>query len=196
MPFNKELTRREKALLMVLAVLILVYCYFFLIHMPISNRMTELNGQIQDTETQITALQGLQGRMQMMQSELELHKDEAPIPDYDNLEQVIAFLHTVLPATTKYDFSYTAPTPVTEGRSVGSRTLTVSFEADSYKTARTIVNQLENGPYRCQVTPLDISSEKYLEAGKVSVGLTVTFFENLPAAPAPAEPVESAEPAA
>ena len=39
---------------------------------------------------------------------------------------------------------------------MGSRTLAVSFEADSYKTARAIVNKLENGPYRCRVPPLDI----------------------------------------
>ena len=184
---QRELSRREKVLLMVLALLSLLALYFFVVHQPVTTAIQNAEAEGEVVSTEITILEAKVAKMAQMKAAIG-DADIPPIPDYDNQGAAITFLHSVLPTSTEYQVSFGAPVQVVEGRPVVARQMSLEFHAASYEQARTIVDQLEACPFRCLMNQLQIVGAKEknpITKGPVTVRLSMLFFENKPLPPAP-----------
>ena len=56
----------------------------------------------------------------------------------------------------------------------------ISFTAPNYTVASSVVDAIHNCQYRCVIGDLDLSSpEENMSSSKVSVSMSVTFFETI-----------------
>lgn len=188
MKLSKQFTRREKILMVLLAVLLLAGGYFRLIHLPVTVALSDIAARQTEADGQIIVLEVKLQKLTEMRAELErIRSDPAlvSIPDYDNLQRVMVFLNMTLAAAADYDLSFQQVELPTEGQVV-RRTIDMTFQCASYNTARAVIGALHASPYRCQLGGLSIlpaanvdGAERSddLTMGPVSVSLSVTFFE-------------------
>ena len=84
---NRELTRREKTLLLVLIVVVLVAGYCKLILIPINDQISSYRLNMEAEQTELDANQGKMAQMQKMQKaidEIKAAGEKRTIPQYDN----------------------------------------------------------------------------------------------------------------
>ena len=190
MNLSRQFTRREKILLVILAVLLLFALYFFAVHRPVVNAMERIQSESENVSTQITILQAKEARMQAMRKELDeilAQPNVVEIPRYDNLDQVAAFLNAVLLSADEYSLSFDG-TASDDDAGIVRRGMSLTFTCASYELAHTMVQQLQESPYRCQISTLSIEpltkrgsrsdAPPPLTSGEVSVSLRGTFFES------------------
>lgn len=189
MNLSKQLTRRECVLLAILGVLLLFSAYFFLVHRPVTEGLARTRQEREELAVELTVLDAKQQSMTRMQAELDAllqQPNTAQIPHYDNLEQIMGFLDTLLAPASDYTLGFNGLTP-DEDTTILRRVMTLTFTCDSYQLARDIVLQMQNCPYRCQLDQLGITpavlpntrsdEQRPLTQGPVTVSLCVTFFE-------------------
>ena len=182
---KKSFTKREEILLVILAVLATVSLYYYVFYQPLETYRLELTERMEIAETTITIEQARLVRLEQMRAQLEAAEESgkgAPIPTFDNVQQVISHLNDVLYATKEYSLSF-RPT-VAEGDRV-TRTVQMSFLCNSYAQAKQTVQQLKEGPYRCAITDLSLGATTgrgetvSLSGSPVSVSLTLHYYESL-----------------
>ena len=84
---NRELTKREKVLLLIFAVLLIAVGYYKLLLEPINNQIESYRSLTQEEQMQMDTAQLQAVRMQQMEAEIAQAKAagiERTIPDYDN----------------------------------------------------------------------------------------------------------------
>ena len=190
MSLSRQFTRREKVLMGILAVLVLIALYLFLVDRPVKAQLESIQTQSDDLELQIIVLQATNERIQQMQAELDAvmsQPNTAAIPKYDNLEQVMAFLDTVLASSDEYNLSFEGIS-ADEDSTILRRTMSLSFRCGSYELARAMVVKLQDCPYRCLMGNLNMTailpegvpaeSAPPLDQAALSVSLTMTFYES------------------
>lgn len=188
MSLSKQFTRREKVLLCILGLILVGSTYYFAVHQPVETALRELTLQQEDARSSIMILEIKAQRLSEMRAELEeiLARPNPPeTPKYDNLQQVMVFLNTILGSTADYSLSF-QPVEAPEEGSVIRRVIQMSFTCPSYGEARSVVEALRGCVYRCQLSNLSMSpaarereQSADLTAGAVQVSLTATFFESL-----------------
>ena len=191
MKLSKQFTRREKVLLVILALLLLFAVYFLAVHRPVTEALDRIQAESETVSADLMVLEAKQQRMEQMQKELDeilAQPNVAEIPTYDNLQQVMNFLNTVLHSANEYSLSFQS-LQQQEDNSILRRAMQMTFVTLSYKEARDMISQLQNCPYRCQLSDFSIApatadgqsrdTVAALLDGPVQVSLTVTFFEKL-----------------
>ena len=190
MNLSKQFTRREKVLLVILALLLLFAFYFLGVHRPVTTSLVRIQEESETVATELTVLEAKEQRMIQMQQELDeilSQPNVAEIPTYDNLQQVMDFLNTVLSSASEYSLSFQSLQQPESG-SILRRSMQMTFISPSYDGARSMIGQLQNCPYRCQLsdfsmTPASVDGQSQDAAalldGPVQVSVTVTFYENL-----------------
>jgi len=179
---NRPFTRREKALILVLVVLLLAVGYAKLFYGPLNDDLLDAQNRRADAESALVLEQAKLQQMQDMEDELTKLRAEgaakAEIPDYDNVENVMVQLDTILAAASRYSLTFQ---DVTFGDELVSRPVSLSFDADSYASAHGILTALYQCPYRCTLGDLNVASARdaSVNAGPVSVSVTVTFYERI-----------------
>ena len=182
---KRDFSLKERILLIILAVLLLVALYVFAVQQPVSNGIANAESEITETETNIQILQGKLKKMNDMKAELvELknNKNVQEVPDYDNLPEVITFLNTVLGGAKDYQISLSTEFPG-DGGEVMRRTAQVSYQCENYRLAKESVKRLEACNYMDRVSNLVISPVNSegsdLMNNPVRVSMTITFFERV-----------------
>lgn len=190
MKLSKQFTRREKVLLIILALLLLFAVYFLAVHRPVTEALDRIQAESETVSADLMVLEAKQQRMEQMQKELDeilAQPNVAEIPTYDNLQQVMNFLNTVLHSANEYSLSFQS-LQQQEDNSILRRAMQMTFVTLSYKEARDMISQLQNCPYRCQLSDFSIApvsaggqsqEAASLLDGPVQVSVTVTFYENL-----------------
>jgi len=184
MIFKRKFSSREKILLCVLAVILLVSCYYFLVHAPVSAAVEKAKAEKVSLEDELLALEILQVRYDKMAQELEVLGSAPAVetPEYDNLLQLMAFLNNALASAKDYELSFDSVETSDDG--IVRRNVNMSFTASGYYSARNIVKTLQNCPYRCIISDMQFIPAKdkntdfaTVTDGQLEVTLTVTFFE-------------------
>lgn len=178
---NRAFTAREKALLLILTVLVLITGYIKIFHEPVQDRLAALEDR-QAVATDALLIEQIRlAQKQAMEEELAALKaagtiQDAEIPVYDNVERVMVQLNAILVAAEEYSLTFQE---VTLGQDeLLSRPIQMTFSAKSYQTARGILDDLYHCPYRCVITDLTVSAaEDIAKDTPVDVGLTVVFYE-------------------
>lgn len=175
---KRSLTAREWILLAVLVVVAGVSAYVMLFYMPMTERR---DIAIQDTalyEEQIQLAQLRITEQRRMQKELDAIFAADPNPvglaPYDNVQPVMMELHAVLEAATNYSLSFST---VDAEQSIVRRSISLSFQAPSYESAREILQNLHDSAYRCMLESLSISFGDGEGEQAVSVNGVIVFFE-------------------
>lgn len=191
MKLSKQFTRREKVLLAILALLLLFALYYLAVHRPVTEALDRIQAESETVSMDLTVLEAKQQRMVAMQKELDeilSQPNVSEIPKYDNLQRVMDFLNTVLSSASEYSLSFQGLQQPQDG-GILRRAMQMTFISPSYEGAQDMVTQLQNCPYRCQLSDISIApaaadgqsqdTAAALTDGPVEVSVTVTFFEKL-----------------
>lgn len=174
---------REKIMLAVLAFVAIIVLWYQLVFVGIQNEIRRIDTEIADVQTEMTTIQSRAGLVKQMNDVIAQYEKDGvkPVlfPDYDNTQNLMAYLNGVLSSTKKYSMSWNKP-ELNEDNSV-HREGSISFECESYEAARSIAQNIEHGPYPCYISALSIKDDS--KTGKSSsqttkAQLEVVFFEH------------------
>jgi len=177
---SKKFTTREKVLLLILSVILVAELYYLLVHQRVKREFAEAQARTETATVTYDIESAKAARKREMQAKIqEALKDSnaRPLPDYDNSTNVVAYLNGVMASTEEYSLVFN---PVDFSNYAAMRPISMSFTCPGYAAVRNIVDQLENGPYYCEVTALSMSAEDGVGdmAGEmVSVQMTAVFYE-------------------
>lgn len=172
---KKQLTIREKVLMCILAVLMVICAYNLLFYNPTIQELAYLAEESDVLDEQITTVDIQVAKMNQMKAELEAIAsgelgDDKEIPAYDNSANVMNSLSAILKNAKQYNVTFSS---IEQEDSTVRRNIRLSYSTKDYKTAKKILTQIYEGEYRCLLKDVHLSSSD--EAYNVTVD--ITYFE-------------------
>lgn len=190
MKAKRKLSRGMKIFIVFITVAALAAAWYFLFFSAIRADIEELDSQIIDTNISIETEQHKNASVNAMRQYLEEGGlEKSALLTYDKertLEQYLSFLNSLFGRAENYSISFGEP--VRGSDYFIRRTYTVNVRADSYAQIRDMIDELENGPYRCIVSSLSITgaSDIYYTydvglngIGPLTGNFSITFIETL-----------------
>ena len=173
---NRSFSTSEKVLMLVLAVLLVVACYYFLVVKNVADTIAANEDRLADIEISINAQEMLAADRARMKAELEALGEDGTLPVvavYDNIRNELNELNALMGGATTYNLSFAQPTAA----------------------ALDVVRKLENGTYRCEITDFSVIGDMLADGTVDSVDavLTVTYLETTNGAATTAGLVEKAK---
>lgn len=175
---KREFTTREKVMLVVLAVLLLVVGYAKLILEPINQQIETYQAETQNYQMLITAEASKAAQLSQLQQKVDALRESGQtrqIPEYDNLQKVMTQLNGVLGAASEYALSFGATSSIDY---VFVRPMSITFTANSYADARAIIQQLNDG-YMNQISSMTCAFTRQDSATVMQVSLEITYYERM-----------------
>ena len=169
-------TAREKVLLVILAVLLIAVGYWKLILTP-NDSIAQLQSQTSSEQDAMLQSTAQLARLQQMKRELETllaDPDAKPLPAYDNAEQLLVELNTILSGAVEYTLNFASTYPLEEGSSIVCRPIALVFTASTYEGARAVLDALHGSDYVNQIS--DLTMDLDARSG-IQTTLTITYFE-------------------
>lgn len=193
---RRSFSKREKALLIILALLLIGIGYYLFVWQPVEERIESADARTVEAEDALLVEQTRYAVLEQMRAELaemDAQPDSAAeIPPYDNAKRVMRLLNGVLSASKSYSISFDN---IAFQGDLAVRSMRMSFSCNSYADAKNIIRALYAGPYRCTIGTMTFtaSSMQGTLAGSktlvnfppdmsmtpVSVSMMVTFYEYL-----------------
>lgn len=189
-------SRREKALLLVLAIVVVLIVWFVFVYQGTTNQVAKIESSIADTQSKIQIDQTRASQIDTMKQVVEQRKAEGALPtvmpEYDNMQALMVELNRIMGAADKYtltfdDLNFDDSDHVARG-------VRIDYSCGTYRQAESLVNSLAGGAYPCRVDSVAIkdssagksnSSTSSTEKSPVSSSVHVTFFEKYPEGMAP-----------
>ncbi|MDR0952404.1 MAG: type II secretion system protein M [Oscillospiraceae bacterium] len=176
---SKSFTNREKLLVLILCILMLIAFYYFAIQKPVTESIEAAEEEYTQLQDELMVETAKAAQLMKMRTELKEagYEDgvESDIPYYDNIQNLVKQLDTVLNGVSGYQISFSNPAA---NGNLATRGVSLSFSSPNYAAARSIITNLYSGPYRCAVTSMQLSpSGSELTDGAVAVSLSLIFFE-------------------
>lgn len=178
---SRAFTTREKVLVLILTLLLLAVGYVKLVYQPMQDALNTAENRRLAAEDAVFLEQGKLAQIRRMQAELDALKADGAqqtteIPPYDNIENVMVELDTLLAGAQTYDLTFS---PVEKEDTLVSRPIQMRFTAVDYAAAKQILTQLDQCRYRCVLSELSMAAQDSLAgSGVVTVTVTVTFYES------------------
>ena len=189
---NRAFTKREKVMLVILAVLIIGIGYFKFLLEPVNAGIENYRQMEAMEQDQILLNATLVQQKRQMEQELEAlfeSGDPSPIPTYDNSANLLVELHKILEGSAEYTLNFTGTNPMDVQYLIG-RPVSLTFRTASYSAARRIIDKLHNSSNVNSISDLSIQfnsdhnqiiywnestedSDKY----PIVVSLTITYYE-------------------
>lgn len=177
-------SKREKVLLLILALILLGLLWFMLVWQGASNEKMRIDADIAETEAQILIAQNKVSKLATMQEAIDAQKKAgakpASLPEYDNTTALMAQLNTILSTTKDYRLAFDDLDFSSEG--VVSRGVTITFGCESIEAGRAVMTQLESGPFACTIDSATITSTDPADnrTGNARVGVNTSRSINAP----------------
>lgn len=185
---SREFSIREKVLFVILAAMLLVALYVYVIFLPVRNTVQDAQSETEAITSEITILEAEKANLDNIEAELNAalsNPQSVSIPSYDNLELLMSFLNGVLGSTQDYSLSFPGldmPSQE-EGGNIVRRYMQLTFTAPGYYAARGVINRLQSCPYRCQLNEMSITPANQdaasLLTGPVQASVSMVFFETM-----------------
>ena len=137
---KRSFTKFEKALLLVLIVVLLALVYYRFVYLPVQDRIAA--SDTYEIENQIKAEQQKAALIQSMKDEVDENQDikTGVVATYDNFKAEASLLNSIfVPLAQKYNYSF--ETPIASDNTV-RRTINISFTTANYKICRDILQKL------------------------------------------------------
>lgn len=165
--------------MLVLVIVLLVAAYYFFVVRNVADTQAANAIEMEQVQSDIDLQNTLKQVYEKKQRELDELGALGSLPEvaaYDNLRNELDELNTILGQTSAYDIKFA--TPEIDGDLI-RRVVNITFTAPSYGDAFSIVDQLQNGKYRCDVTDFTVTAQLLADGSVKSVNATlkVTYFE-------------------
>lgn len=184
---RRQLTAREWFLLALLGVILLVAAYVMLFYMPMSARRDNALAAAETCRTEIEEAQSRLEEKERMERELDAlfaaNPDPLSIADYDNLQAVMFELNSILASTEDYSLSFGT---VDDTQAIVRRSISLSFTAPTYASAKAVLQQLHDSAFRCMLDDVSIGITRGDQSGVLVTG-SLVFFEYQSGLPATVE---------
>ena len=177
---NRELTLREKVLLLILIVLVMVLGYFKLLYEPVSDRIARCR---EDTAQEQLALEQNAVRLAQMEkmeqalADIRAAGGSKAIPHFNNSEALLRELRGLLAGTGEYSLDFGDGT--TQQGYIVLRPVSMTYRTSTYEQSRAIIDRLSASDNINRISDLSIRDERSGGQGYQTV-LTVTYFEVAP----------------
>ena len=185
-------SRREQALLLVLAIILLVLAWFVFVFQRTTDEINKIDGEIAVVDSQATVASAQVKRMHAMQDTIEKYKkagvSPTPVPTFDNMTPLMTELNAIMGMTKAYTLTFDDLDTETSDEYI-LRGVTAAFNCDTMADAESVVRALAKGSFPCSidsVTIADVSSgvlSRLMSAkdtSSVTASVHVTFFEKRP----------------
>ena len=163
----RSFTRREKILLLVLVLIMLVGAYVLLIQNPVNASLEKLRTEKEELELQQEVAELQRAKYHAMQAELEeifaMPKSQLTVmPLYDNKKALLRQLNDILGDLEEYNLAFS---DVAFNEKVASRSVQFTFVAPSYEEACDIIDQLTHTGNRSLMNTMAIAPAQNTTAG-------------------------------
>ena len=178
---SRSFTKREKILLLVMAVLLLGLVYYQFVIKETADAIERYDVSALESEMLIEQAKA-QSKAQML---AEIEKGTADVngvvASYNNIKNEIRELNDILSGTSGYNISFEQ---AVRSGDTARRDITITYETSNYNKARSVMKSLKNCKYRCMIKDVSFTSQSQgasglRSGGKVSVSLKVTFYETM-----------------
>lgn len=170
---KKGMTIREKVMLCILGVLIIIAAYCYMLYMPIKAEIQQYKDDYLVADDALIIAEAKALQMAKMKSEIDAIKagdTEAirELPKYDNRQNLMTELSLILSKTNNYNIRFGS---IEEDGSVIHRQIMLEYTCKDYASAKGILQEIYNGEYPCIIGNMHISKDGS------SVSLYLTYFE-------------------
>lgn len=176
------LTKTQKIVLLVVVFALIAGGYYAGFYLPVQRRIEAADTAELDAQIQLEQMKAMQIRQ--MEEEIEENKtSNAPmVPAYNHFKTETEELNRIF--ANAYDFTFQYSEPQVDGMEI-RRAMNISFTADSFDHAVSMLHEVVEGPYRCLIEDLSIQDDKDLEDEEledirihsVAVAFQLTYFE-------------------
>ena len=172
---KKQLTLREKVLMGILAMLLVLCAYYYAFYTPVLQKIADYKDEIAFLDEQNLILDAQVEKMNLMQNELDaIVSGEMgtvkELPAYDNSQNVMHSLSFILQSANQYTVSFSS---VEEEESTVRRQVKLAYDCSSCESAKKILQQIYESEYRSLIKDVHLSCGE--ESYHVSV--EITYFE-------------------
>ena len=175
---KRELTAREKGLLLFLAILVIALGYFKLIFEPIDQQVKDYRANTEQEQTLLDTELVRLAQMNKMKETVERIRasgEEKAIPAYDNSKALMVELHRILASAQEYSLDFSAGT--TEEDYIVLRPISLSYTTATYTQSRAILDALSGSDYMNKISDLSIQTETGRGESGVKTAMVITYFE-------------------
>lgn len=164
----RSFSRREKVMLVILALVLMVGLYVLLVQRPVEAKLDALALEKEDLELREQVAEIRLGQYSKMKKELDeifaMPKDQLTVmPPYDNIETLMVQFDSIfLGLEPKLSFP-----PIKTEEGVATRPIQFEFEAPSYDQARAILTRLTRTGYRSLLDGLAIKPAEAIRTGRL-----------------------------
>ena len=154
------LTKTQKIVLLVVVFALIAGGYYAGFYLPVQRRIEVADTAELDAQIQLEQMKAMQIRQ--MEEEIEENKaSNAPmVPAYNHIKTETEELNRIF--ANAYDFTFQYSEPQVDGMEI-RRAMNISFTADSFDHAVSMLHEVVEGPYRCLIEDLSIQDDKDLE---------------------------------
>ena len=165
---NRELTLREKVLLLILIVLVMVLGYFKLLYEPVSDRIARCREDTAQME-----------KMEQALADIRAAGGSKAIPHFNNSEALLRELRGLLAGTGEYSLDFGDGT--TQQGYIVLRPVSMTYRTSTYEQSRAIIDRLSASDNINRISDLSIRRDERSGGGQgYQTVLTVTYFEVAP----------------
>ena len=188
---SRDFTRGEKALLLLLALVLVGLTYYLVVDRPVRSALESARAEKEALVTERTTLQGQIARMEKMEKELEsirANPGVSQMGSYNNSKAELDFLNELLAETEEYNVSFTG---VTRDGDQVRRNFNLKFTVQDFATAERLLKKIYACDMRCLINDISYSTTRtyYNSADRlhyardyyerVNVSATATFYETM-----------------
>ena len=188
---SRDFTRGEKALLLLLALVLLGLTYYLVVDRPVRAALESARAEKEAIMTELTTLQGRIARMEKMEQELkaiQANPGVSQMGSYNNSKAELDFLNELLDETDEYTVTFT---DVTRDGDQVRRNFSLKFAVQDFTTAERLLRRIYSCEMRCLINDLNYSRTRtyYNSADRlryardyyerVNVDATATFYETM-----------------
>lgn len=182
---KRTITGREKALLLILLLVLSLAVLVNLVIKPISERRAAARARLEQVQDKILEEQARANKLKTMNEALDswsVSPDHpgSQVPYYNNVEAVLVQLNDIFRDVPEFNLTFS---DLVEGELLVSRPINVIFHAENYTRAREVLNRFDDCPYRCSLSNITVKADNPKDGQAdimqepVTVTLTVTFYE-------------------
>ena len=188
---SRDFTRGEKALLLLLALILLGLTYYLMVDRPVRAALESARAEKAAITTELTALKGRIARMEKMEQELKAIQANPAVSQmgsYNNSKAELDFLNELLDETDEYTVTFTG---VTRDGDQVRRNFSLKFTVQDFTTAERMLRKIYGCNMRCLINDISYSKTRtyynsvdrlryardYYE--RVNVSATATFYETM-----------------
>lgn len=175
--------KQKKIPLKKLAIFLFIFLLFGVLYYQFVWKTTRQTLEIyseESLEDEWMLMQAKAKKIKQMKQSMEKQKKENQgiIADYNNLQNEMLELNSILNQTTAYQMDFEDPTI---DDSIIRRNIHISFQTKTYDTAKEVLQSLQDSTYRCLLKNIMISSDSsdLFQTKEVRVELEITFFEGI-----------------